>query len=80
MSENTNASTKKEYRSFLVDNEELAYRIIDAGLLSKLSGATISKRDNTTKLYFFDKDDDVAAIIEKFEADREAEILKDESE
>ena len=63
-----NETPRKEHKSFLVDVEELAYTIIDAGLLHCLNGVNISKRDGVTKLYFFDKDETVKDIIDTYKA------------
>jgi hypothetical protein len=63
-----NETPRKEHKSFLVDVEALAYSIIDAGFLHCLNGVITSKRDGVTKLYFFDKDDTVADIIDTYKA------------
>ena len=69
MSDNAN-TRRPEHRSYLVFDEELLYRLADAKLLHHLNGATISKKDGTTRLYYFDKDEEVGQYIDEWKAER----------
>ncbi len=53
-----------------VDEEELLYKIAGAGLLNKIHGVNFI---DGKKMYFFDKDDNVKEIIEKYYTDKYAE-------
>jgi uncharacterized protein YjgD (DUF1641 family) len=69
MNDNMNVEgAKKEYKSYMVDSLDLLYELSDAGLLDKLNGTTISKRDGQTRLYFFDRDEAVKQVIDEFKA------------
>ena len=62
---------KREFKSLLVTDMDLLYQISDARLLDKLNGTYLSKRDGVTRLYFFDRDDDIKAIIDEYKANRQ---------
>lgn len=48
--------------SYAVRNEELLYKIADAGLLCKLHGVT----NERTKTYYFDRDPEIKEIFDAF--------------
>jgi len=66
MSKNINNKTTKPYKNYLVSDEELLYRIADAGLLDKLRGVSKNKYEPDKRVYFFDRDFDVKQIIYEF--------------
>lgn len=48
---------------YSVDNEELLYKLADAGLLQKMHGVNFIGSKN---IWFFTKDEDVKVVIDKF--------------
>lgn len=55
---------RKRSHSYAVTNEELLYKIADAGLLCELYG--INNREH--RVWYFNKNPDVRAVIEQFKA------------
>lgn len=60
-------STKRAHRvHYAVASEDLLYKLADAGLLQKMHGVNFIDGKN---IWFFSKDDDVKAVIDKYKAD-----------
>ncbi|MDR1688811.1 MAG: hypothetical protein LBS21_09420 [Clostridiales bacterium] len=57
---------KREFKYYMVYNEGLLYRIADSRLLHKVHHVSVSRSDNSTKLFFFDKDPEIKEIIDDY--------------
>ena len=68
-----NETTKRDYPNYLVKDEVLLYKIADAGLLDKLSRVAKDKFDETKRIWFFDKDQDVKQIIDDYWTKKKSE-------
>lgn len=55
---------KKKSHSYTITNEELTYKIIDAGLLCELRGV----KNSVPRAWYFNKNPDVKAVIDQFKA------------
>lgn len=55
---------KKKSHSYAVTNEELLYKIADAGLLCEMRGM----ENGEQRIWYFNKNPDVKAVIDQFQA------------
>lgn len=68
--ENKHRKKRVSRDHFYVNDEKLLYKIAEAGLLDKLHGINYIDQQKT---WFFDKDDDVKAIIDKYYTENESD-------
>lgn len=68
-----NNTNKKKHRKngYAVQDEELLYKLADAGLLCKLHGV---KSDIEPRIYYFDEDYDVKLIVEDFNKSNDMKV------
>ncbi len=67
-----NNNIGKEYKSYLVTEEDLLYKLASCSLLDKLCGVAPSKKVEGTRVWFFDKDPCVENVIKQYKADKRA--------
>lgn len=61
---------RKEYDSYLVTDEDLLYRLASCSLLDKLCGVAASKKVEGTRVWFFDKDQEVLNVIRQYQSEK----------
>jgi hypothetical protein len=65
-----NENVKREHPNWLVTDEALLEKLVDDGYLLSLCRVAKSNRDETKRVWFFDKDDGVKEIIDAFYDER----------
>ncbi len=77
---NESNSEHKEYKTYLVTDEELLYRLAECSLLDKLCHVAQNRFDESTRVWFFDKDPGVWNVIKKYKSEKRAADQKRKGE
>lgn len=75
-----NNYTNNMPKPYVIRDEELLYRLSDAGLLCYAFKIKPNRDDESKRVWFFERNDDVWAVIRKYLNDKKAESANNTEE